>query len=197
MDKFKPLQQHFTVKEVADAWKLDPTTVRRIFIDEEGVLKIGNPTARGGKRSYVTLRIPFQVLCACTNAGWDSNMAPPNPTSGRSTGPPGEANRSTKTFGPRQWPLELPTLEVRAAEGALIGHIRREVFHANLESLEPCGELVANRWKVYFRLLPGVDLPGSMMHFPALRSGRGWKQDARHAKTGHTGSIRSVFRNPN
>ena len=120
-------------------------------------------------------------------------MAEQNPTSGRATGPPGETS-STKTSGPRSWPEETPTVEVRAAEGALIGHIRREVFHANLERLQPCGELVANRWKVYFRLLPGVDLPGSMMHFPALRPCKGWKQDARHAKTGHTGSTRSVFR---
>lgn len=55
------LAQHLTPADLARAWQLDETTIRRIFLDEPGVLKIGRQTARGGRRSYVTLRIPRQV----------------------------------------------------------------------------------------------------------------------------------------
>lgn len=55
------LTQHLTPAEIAKAWRIDETTVRRIFLDEPGVLKIGRLTAGRGKRSYVTLRIPADV----------------------------------------------------------------------------------------------------------------------------------------
>ncbi len=55
------VERHFTPKELAEAWQLDEATVRRLFIDIPGVLKIGRATARAGKRSYVTLRIPQTV----------------------------------------------------------------------------------------------------------------------------------------
>jgi hypothetical protein len=55
------LERHLTPAEIAQAWQLDESTVRRIFIDEPGVLKIGRAIGRGGKRSYVTLRIPPTV----------------------------------------------------------------------------------------------------------------------------------------
>lgn len=57
------LEQKFhTVYEIAKAWQVDPDTVRDAFQDEPGVLKLGRTVARGGKRSYVTLRIPDNVL---------------------------------------------------------------------------------------------------------------------------------------
>ena len=55
------LDRHFTPAEIAKAWKLDETTVRRMFLDEVGVLKLGRKVAGRGKRSYVTLRIPEEV----------------------------------------------------------------------------------------------------------------------------------------
>jgi hypothetical protein len=54
-------ERHFTPAELAEAWQLDQTTIRRIFIDMPGVLKIGRREARAGKRSHVTLRIPAAV----------------------------------------------------------------------------------------------------------------------------------------
>ena len=54
-------ERHYTVKELAEIWKLDETTIRRIFQDEPGVLKIGKAGRRDGKRDYVTLRIPESV----------------------------------------------------------------------------------------------------------------------------------------
>ena len=52
-----PFERHFTPKELAELWRLDESTVRRMFQDEPGVLKIGQ-TGRRSKRDYVTLRIP-------------------------------------------------------------------------------------------------------------------------------------------
>ena len=54
------LKRLLTPAEIAEAWRLDETTVRRIFLDVPGVLKLGRTVGRG-KRSYVTLRIPVEV----------------------------------------------------------------------------------------------------------------------------------------
>ena len=37
--------RHFTAAELGEIWKLDESTIRRIFQDEPGVLKIGNAAA--------------------------------------------------------------------------------------------------------------------------------------------------------
>ncbi|HEV3333375.1 MAG TPA: hypothetical protein VG096_20455 [Bryobacteraceae bacterium] len=55
------LGRHLTPAELAHAWGLDETTIRRIFLDLPGVLKIGRTIAGKKKRSYVTLRIPEEV----------------------------------------------------------------------------------------------------------------------------------------
>lgn len=55
------LERHFTAKELAELWALDESTVRRLFQDQTGVLKLGRTNRRDGKRDYVTLRIPQSV----------------------------------------------------------------------------------------------------------------------------------------
>jgi hypothetical protein len=50
-----------TSEEVARRWRLDATKVRRIFVDEPGVLRIGHPGDRY-RRRYFTLRIPEDVV---------------------------------------------------------------------------------------------------------------------------------------
>jgi hypothetical protein len=52
-----PFERHYTPNELAEVWRLDESTIRRMFEDEPGVLKIGQ-TGRRSKRDYVTLRIP-------------------------------------------------------------------------------------------------------------------------------------------
>jgi hypothetical protein len=52
-----PFERHFTPKELAELWRLDESTIRRLFQDEPGVLKIGQ-AGRRSTRDYVTLRIP-------------------------------------------------------------------------------------------------------------------------------------------
>jgi len=56
-------EQHFSIVEIAGRWGLDPKTVRKIFLNEPGVLKIERPERRT-KRGYTTLRVPESVLLA-------------------------------------------------------------------------------------------------------------------------------------
>jgi hypothetical protein len=53
-------ERHFTPKQLAELWLLHESTIRRLFIDEPGVLKYGGPFRRG-RREYFTLRIPESV----------------------------------------------------------------------------------------------------------------------------------------
>ncbi len=57
------LERHYSVSEVAKLWSLSEDTVRRLFREVPGVLKIGMPE-RLKKRGYVLLRIPESVLQA-------------------------------------------------------------------------------------------------------------------------------------
>jgi hypothetical protein len=54
-------EHHYTPRELADLWKLDESTIRRMFVDEPGVMVYGKEHRRDGKRDYVTLRIPASV----------------------------------------------------------------------------------------------------------------------------------------
>jgi len=55
------LERHFTVSEVADLWSLSKDTIRSLFRDEPGVLKLNSPERRH-KRGYLVLRIPESTL---------------------------------------------------------------------------------------------------------------------------------------
>ena len=50
----------FTPEELSVTTKLHASTIRRIFIDEPGVIRLGNTGSRK-KRQYFTLRIPASV----------------------------------------------------------------------------------------------------------------------------------------
>jgi len=70
--EIQPFERHFTPQELADIWRLDETTIRRIFQDEAGVMKIGKSNRRDGKRDYITLRIPESVAARVyrERCGW-------------------------------------------------------------------------------------------------------------------------------
>lgn len=53
-------ERHFSVKELAEMWRLSPAAIRRLFRNEPGVVRFGSER-RGHKRDYVTLRIPASV----------------------------------------------------------------------------------------------------------------------------------------
>jgi hypothetical protein len=55
-----PNEQVFTAEEIAKAKKLHPATIRKLFIDEPGVIRLGHHAGRK-RRQYFTLRIPASV----------------------------------------------------------------------------------------------------------------------------------------
>jgi hypothetical protein len=56
-----PFTRMFTPRELADLWQLSEQSIRRLFQDRPGVLKLGDSNPRS-KRGYVTLRIPSAVV---------------------------------------------------------------------------------------------------------------------------------------
>ena len=54
-------EKHWTPQQLAALWALDESTIRRMFIDEPGVLIYGKERRKDGRRDYVTLRIPESV----------------------------------------------------------------------------------------------------------------------------------------
>ena len=59
--KTTEMEKHFSPNEIAAKLILSSRTVRRMFQDEPGVLRLGE-SFRAKKRGYVTLRIPESVL---------------------------------------------------------------------------------------------------------------------------------------
>lgn len=58
-----PLEEpKFTPEEIAKSHKLHPTTVRRMFLDEPGVIRMGHGSGHRGLGQYYTLRIPASVV---------------------------------------------------------------------------------------------------------------------------------------
>ncbi len=55
------VERHFAPREVAELWRFDVETVRRLFQNEPGVVVLQS-AAKKGKRAYKTLRIPQSVL---------------------------------------------------------------------------------------------------------------------------------------
>ncbi|MCL4853325.1 MAG: hypothetical protein KJZ78_18365 [Bryobacteraceae bacterium] len=55
-------ERYFTVKDIADQWNLSEVAIRRLFLNEPGVLVIGRREESRRKRVYRTLRIPENVV---------------------------------------------------------------------------------------------------------------------------------------
>ena len=53
-------EKHYTPQELADIWGVSVDSIRRIFRDEPGVLKMGERSQKH-KQQYLTLRIPESV----------------------------------------------------------------------------------------------------------------------------------------
>jgi hypothetical protein len=68
MSESSLLEKHFSVGEIAKLWQVSDDTVRNIFFDEPGVLKIGKASRLSGGRKkklvrhWSLLRIPESVL---------------------------------------------------------------------------------------------------------------------------------------
>lgn len=56
-------ERHYSVAEIAKMLNLSPNAVRKLFQREPGVLALGEPRPKfGRRRGKVTLRIPQSVL---------------------------------------------------------------------------------------------------------------------------------------
>jgi len=55
------IERHYSVQELAEIWKLSEDTIRRLFREEPGVMKI-NALQGKRKRRYVVLRLPESVV---------------------------------------------------------------------------------------------------------------------------------------
>jgi hypothetical protein len=53
-------ERHYSPADLAKAWSVDVETIRNLFREEPGVMKIGEKAPRH-KRPYLTLRIPESV----------------------------------------------------------------------------------------------------------------------------------------
>ena len=54
------LERHLTPKELAELWGFSENTIRKIFQNRPGVVKLGS-SLRPGKRTYISLRIPQSI----------------------------------------------------------------------------------------------------------------------------------------
>ena len=66
-------EKHYSTTEVAELFGLSADTVRGIFSEVSGVLKIQQPRSNKRARPYVTLRIPSSILEAWhrdNSRGW-------------------------------------------------------------------------------------------------------------------------------
>jgi hypothetical protein len=52
-------ERHYSPAELAELWNLSVDTLRRLFVNEPGVLQISSQ--RRGRRNYATMRIPETV----------------------------------------------------------------------------------------------------------------------------------------
>ena len=54
-------ERHYTPAEIAQVWQVSEATIRRLFADMPGVLKLSFSRPRSGRRAYCTLRIPASL----------------------------------------------------------------------------------------------------------------------------------------
>lgn len=54
-------EKHYSVQELAELWGRSEATIRRLFADQTGVLKIGSAETRFKKKRW-TLSIPESVV---------------------------------------------------------------------------------------------------------------------------------------
>lgn len=57
-----PLEEHYSLQEIAQKWGVDYETARKEFIDRDGVLVLGDQDRKDGKRAYCTIRVPKSLL---------------------------------------------------------------------------------------------------------------------------------------
>lgn len=54
-------EKYYTPQELASMWRFSPATIRKLFRNEPGVLKLQGDGIAQGKRTYTTFSIPESV----------------------------------------------------------------------------------------------------------------------------------------
>ena len=54
-------ERHYMPDELAELWGVSPQTIRNVFKEEPGVLRLPSSKAAKGKRSYISMKIPESV----------------------------------------------------------------------------------------------------------------------------------------
>ena len=54
-------EKHYTAPELAKLWGLSADTIRKLFRNEDGVLKVPSLANKDGQRPYNTLTIPESI----------------------------------------------------------------------------------------------------------------------------------------
>lgn len=55
------IEKHYSIQELAEIWNLSEDTIRRLFREEPGVIRINAALSRR-RRRYVVLRLPESVV---------------------------------------------------------------------------------------------------------------------------------------
>jgi len=61
LDPESSFERHLTVEELASRWSLSEEFVRKLFLDEPGVVVFWRQRQRPGRRVYRTMRIPESI----------------------------------------------------------------------------------------------------------------------------------------
>jgi hypothetical protein len=59
------IEKHYTPSEISAVWNIAPSKVRELFANEPGVMRIGEPSRREGRklvRSYFSMRVPESTM---------------------------------------------------------------------------------------------------------------------------------------
>lgn len=58
--QFEEIEEMLSPQQLAEKWNLGTSTIRRMFMDEPGVMVYGDQSKKK-KRQYLTIRIPLSV----------------------------------------------------------------------------------------------------------------------------------------
>lgn len=56
------VERHFTAQQLGELWGVSEDTIRRMFLNEPGVVFLGTSLTTRGRRRYRVLRIPQSVV---------------------------------------------------------------------------------------------------------------------------------------
>jgi len=115
---FNLSEQHYTVQELAQQWRVSADTIRRRFRDELGVLHLGNPKRM--RRTYDAIRIPSHIAERVYRRLTESKKMAPSGNNWPSR--PTQAKSAAKVLLPSDFGSELgvpPSFLIRSDDASV------------------------------------------------------------------------------